>query len=55
MPELSMILWVIGMFIIRIGIPLILLIILGIVIDRWQTRRISNMNLLTSPPHNVDE
>lgn len=38
MTELELVLSVIGMFILRIGIPLILLVILGTMIDRWQRR-----------------
>ena len=30
---------VVGLFLLRIGVPVLLLVALGIVIDRWQTRR----------------
>ncbi len=30
---------VVGLFMLRIGVPVLLLVALGIVIDRWQTRR----------------
>jgi hypothetical protein len=30
---------VIGLFMLRIGVPVLLLVALGILIDRWQTRR----------------
>ncbi len=33
------ILSVIGLFMLRIGVPVLLLVALGIVIDRWQSRR----------------
>lgn len=38
MNEISMIISVAGLFIIRIGVPVAILIIIGILIDRWQTR-----------------
>lgn len=33
------ILSVTGLFLLRVGLPIILLVILGVVIDRWQTKR----------------
>jgi hypothetical protein len=39
MDEILSILAVVALFLIRIGIPVIILITLGIVIDRWQSRR----------------
>jgi hypothetical protein len=39
MTEVGTVLTVIGMFLIRIGIPLILLIALGTLIERWQRGR----------------
>jgi hypothetical protein len=33
------ILSVVGLFLLRIGVPVLLLVALGILIDRWQTRR----------------
>jgi hypothetical protein len=30
---------VVGLFLLRIGVPVLLLVALGILIDRWQTRR----------------
>jgi hypothetical protein len=39
MEQLLSILAVVALFLIRIGIPVIILITLGIVIDRWQSRR----------------
>lgn len=36
MPE---ILAIAGLFLVRVGIPLMVLIVLGLLIDRWQTRR----------------
>ena len=38
MTEFTLIINVILMFFLRIGLPLIVLVILGIVVDRWQTR-----------------
>ena len=38
MNELITILGVGGLFLIRIGIPIILLICLGLVLDRWQSK-----------------
>jgi hypothetical protein len=39
MNELTMIIEVTILFFIRIGIPLLLLIVLGVVVDRWQSHR----------------
>lgn len=39
MVEFELLISVIAMFFIRIGIPLLVLIILGVVVDRWQTKR----------------
>jgi len=36
MSEFELVLSVMGLFMLRIGIPLILLVTLGTVIDRWQ-------------------
>lgn len=39
MDELLLSLSVIGMFILRIGVPMLILVGIGIVVDRWQSRR----------------
>jgi hypothetical protein len=39
MNEILGILGVAGLFILRVGLPVILLVGLGLLIDRWQTRR----------------
>ncbi|MBZ0296362.1 MAG: hypothetical protein K8L99_27625 [Anaerolineae bacterium] len=39
MEDLVMVLSVTGMFLIRIGIPVLLLVGLGTLIDRWQSKR----------------
>jgi hypothetical protein len=44
MTELTLIISVIFFFFVRIGIPLILLVILGIMVDRWQQRLHNNHN-----------
>lgn len=33
------ILAVAGLFLLRVGLPLVALIVLGLLVDRWQTRR----------------
>lgn len=38
MTELTLVIDVVLMFFVRIGIPLILLVVLGVLIDRWQRR-----------------
>ena len=38
MTELTLVINVFLMFFVRIGIPLIMLVILGVVIDRWQRK-----------------
>jgi hypothetical protein len=39
MVEVSAVLAVLGLFMLRIGVPVVVLITLGILIDRWQSRR----------------
>lgn len=39
MTELGLVINVIILFFVRIGIPLILLVVLGTVIDRWQSKQ----------------
>jgi hypothetical protein len=39
MLEISSVLAVLGLFMLRIGVPVVVLITLGILIDRWQSRR----------------
>ena len=39
MNELSLIFGVVMMFLLRIGIPVLVLIVLGVLIDRWQSQR----------------
>lgn len=43
MAEVSTILSVVGLFLLRIGVPVVLLIGLGILVDRWQTKREAEM------------
>jgi hypothetical protein len=44
MAELSSVLAVLGLFMLRIGVPVVFLITLGILIDRWQSRRETNIS-----------
>ncbi len=44
MESISLTVTVLVMFLIRIGIPILLLIILGTLIDRWQTAREKNIH-----------
>lgn len=39
MAELTSVLAVVGLFMLRIGVPVVVLITLGVFIDRWQNRR----------------
>lgn len=39
MDEIMMVLSIAGLFLIRVGIPVILLVALGVLIDRWQSKR----------------
>lgn len=39
MSEILVVLSVVGLFLLRVGIPVVLLVGLGILIDRWQTKR----------------
>ena len=45
MNEILAVLTVIGLFMIRIGIPILLLVGLGLLIDRWQTKRAEELRL----------
>ena len=53
MNDIVLILEVIGLFLLRIGIPLILLVTLGTLIDRWQTR--VHKKQWESPMHTVNK
>lgn len=39
MNELSLMFGVVLMFLLRIGLPVLVLIVLGVLIDRWQSQR----------------
>lgn len=39
MTDIMMVVSVAGLFLVRVGIPIIALVALGIVVDRWQRRR----------------
>lgn len=39
MKEIWLVLSVVGLFLLRIGVPLLLLMLVGVFIERWQTRR----------------
>ena len=39
MTEFGLVLSVVVMFFVRIGIPLLLLVVLGMIIDRWQKKQ----------------
>ena len=39
MDDLLMVLSVAGLFLLRIGVPVLLLVGLGLLIDRWQSKR----------------
>lgn len=38
MSDLNLVFEIAVMFIVRIGVPLLLLVVLGVIIDRWQRR-----------------
>lgn len=44
MDQVLLSLGVIGLFILRIGVPMLILIGVGITIDRWQSRREKRFN-----------
>ncbi|GEM_PF-5991911 len=57
--ELSLISNVLGYFLLRVGLPIVLLVVLGILIDRWEKARrravdTSEFDALDSP-HNSHE
>lgn len=41
MTEIELVLSVIGLFLLRIGLPVLLLVILGKIIDNWQSNQIN--------------
>lgn len=43
------ILAVVGLFLLRVGIPVLLLVALGILIDKWQTRREAELRRMMKP------
>ena len=43
------ILAVVGLFLLRVGIPVLLLVALGILIDKWQTRREAELRRTMKP------
>ena len=42
MDDIGLVLSVIALFLLRIGVPVILLVSLGVLIDRWQSKREEN-------------
>jgi hypothetical protein len=44
MDDLLMVLSVAGLFLLRIGVPVMLLVGLGLLIDRWQSKRERDIN-----------
>jgi hypothetical protein len=49
MDDIMMVLGVAGLFLLRIGIPVILLVGLGLMIDHWQSRRESDIEREIKP------
>lgn len=43
------VLTVIGLFVLRIGVPIMLLVGLGLLIDRWQTHRAAAVRRMQQP------
>lgn len=43
------ILSVAGLFLLRVGLPIVLLVILGVVVDRWQNKREERMQQHYAP------
>ena len=39
MTDITMVLSVAGLFLIRVGIPVLALVTVGILVDRWQSKR----------------
>ncbi|KAB2902879.1 MAG: hypothetical protein F9K27_15475 [Anaerolineae bacterium] len=49
MSEILVVLSVVGLFLLRVGIPVVLLVGLGILIDRWQTKREAEARKMMKP------
>ncbi len=49
MAEILVVLSVVGLFLLRVGIPVVLLVGLGILIDRWQTKREAEVQKMMKP------
>lgn len=47
------ILGVAGMFLLRVGLPIILLVFLGATVDRWQKRRDEQLKAAYAPSHDT--
>ena len=44
------VLGIIALFMARIGIPLVMLVLLGIIVGRWQDRREAEIKRMYAPP-----
>jgi hypothetical protein len=55
MAEIGTVLAVIGLFLLRVGLPIVLLIALGLLIDRWQTKRNAEIKRMQKPTFQVIE
>jgi hypothetical protein len=48
-----------GLILLRVGLPVLALVVVGLVIDRWQTRRMQDVQtryaIGTIPDENADE
>jgi hypothetical protein len=49
MLEIGTILAVVALFMVRVGLPIILLIALGLLIDRWQSKRNDEIKQMQMP------
>jgi hypothetical protein len=55
MTEIGTVLAVIGLFLLRVGLPIVLLIALGLLIDRWQNKRNAEIKRMQKPTFQVIE
>jgi len=54
MEDLSLYAGVIGLFILRLGVPMLVLVSLGILLDRWQSHRNHHIQDALKPKGSMD-
>ena len=53
MNELLAVAGVMGLFMVRVGVPVLVLVTLGLLVDRWQTRREVEISRMQKSPAQI--